>query len=685
MMEYNYKILKIISGVVISLLMLASCNTNESTNPVPENEKTMEDLVVNSTFEWKTTKPADLQIKALDNTGNPIAGAKFSIFTGDPENGGQLIVSGMTDQSGIYAVDYSVPSYYDSLYVRSDYVGIPTPGMVPLEQNGFDLTLGGEQKTAVFKSAMAARAVSSHVIKFLGGYNSLGVPDYLEPDNDPITCEFLNDVNNTLPERSRLPQTHPQYFLSKYDQDVHLNATCDVWVTFVSEGAGYRNVLGFYTYPTGNPPQSPDDIDTITIIFPNVSFQGSGGGLHAGNKVHIGQFPPNTSIGFVLFADGWKNEEVTDGKWVLYSDKNLNPESNPDLKQHAVLLSDNARKLFLLSFEDIRRDLSGCDQDFNDAIFYVTANPIQAVDQATMPLIDYTGVDSDGDGVPDHFDDYPDDPAKAFNNYYFNEGEFGTLAFEDLWPSTGDYDFNDAVIDYNFNQITNGENNVVQVNGIFVLRAMGAYFHNGFGFQLPIDNQLVSNVTGDLHVSGSVVTLDSRNLEANQSKAVVILWEDGFDVMHNPGQGLGVNTEETAPYVTPDTMHVSITFTHPVGLGDLGNPPYNPFIFVDRDRGREVHLPDHLPTDLADHAFFGTENDDSNPAVGRYYKTKTNLPWGLNIIEHFDYPIEKVDILSAYKHFGEWAESSGTLYPDWYKDKAGYRDADNIYQKPEGK
>jgi hypothetical protein len=26
----------------------------------------------------------------------------------------------------------------------------------------------------------------------------------------------------------------------------------------------------------------------------------------------------------------------------------------------------------------------------------------------------------------------------------------GTLAFEDLWPSTGDYDFNDLVVDYDF-------------------------------------------------------------------------------------------------------------------------------------------------------------------------------------------------------------------------------------------
>ena len=667
---------------MLALLALASCNNKDGgETPLPSNEKTMKDLVIADNFEWNTSKSANLKITAEDNTGKPVVGAKFSIFTDDPDNGGKLIVSGVTNDQGVYYVDYSVPAYYSELYVRSDYVGLPTPGMVSLDNNGFDIVLGGKQKNTAFKSEKAVQNTNSHY-KFLGGYNSQGVPDYLESQNDPIDQDFLRDVNNTLPERQQLPQGHPQYFSANYDHNLHLNATCDVWVTFVSEGAGYRNVLGFYTYPTDNPPQSPDDIDTITIVFPNVSFQGSGGGLYAGNKVHIGQFPANTSIGFVLMADGWKNEEVTDGRWVFYSQRNLNPEADPDLKQHSLLLADNAREMFLLSFEDIRRDYSYCDQDFNDAIFYLTANPIQAVDQSNMPLVDYTGTDSDGDGVSDQFDDYPTDPDKAFNNYYFNQGEFGTLAFEDLWPSVGDYDFNDAVIDYNFNQITNGNNDVVAIDGIFVLRAQGAYFHNGFGIELPVNNSLVSGVTGDLNVPGSVVTLDSRNLEANQSKAVVILWEDGYDVMHHPGQGLGVNTELDAPYVVPDTLRVSISFNQPVGLGTLGNPPYNPFIFVDGDRGREVHLVDHAPTDLANVDYFGTGDDDSNPAQGRYYKTKGNLPWALNLIEHFDYPVEKVEILNAYNHFGEWAESNGVQYPDWYKDKAGYRNPENIYQVP---
>ncbi len=660
---------------------LFSCKTKNPEEPNPDQPKKMEDLVIADNFNWSTTKPATFTVRAKDNQGNPVNGAKILVYTDDPDEGGKLITSGVTDSEGLFSVEYEIPAYYTRLYVTTDYVGLPKPGLVELTENGFDIELGGVPEKTLFKSVMEPKSTNSRYT-FLGGYNNQGVPDYLEPENDPIDRQFLNDINNTLPERVWLTHSHPQYFSLDYDHNLHLSDACDVWVTFVSEGAGYRNVLGFYTYPTGSAPQSPDDIDSITIIFPNVSFHGSGGGLYAGNKVHIGQFPPNTTISFALMANGWRNGTVTDGNWVVYSQRELNPESDPNLQQHSVLLSDNGRDLMLLGFEDLRRDGS-CDHDFNDAVFYITANPIQAVDQTSLPLVDYTGTDSDGDGIPDHFDDYPDDPDRAFNNYYFNEGDFGTLAFEDLWPALGDYDFNDAVIDYNFNQVTNGDNKAVEIYGTFILRAQGAYFHNGFGFELPIDNNLVQQVSGDMNVPGQVVTLDSRNLEAGQTHPVIIVWEDGYDVLQHPGNGLGVNTEPDAPYVEPDTLQVHIAFTQPVDLQDLGNPPYNPFIFANGVRGVEIHLIDHTPTDLADQSLFGQDADNSDPANGRYYRTSRNLPWGINIIEHFDYPVEKVEITSAYLKFASWAESSGQTDYDWFKDISGYRNDENIYQVPE--
>ncbi len=57
-------------------------------------------------------------------------------------------------------------------------------------------------------------------------------------------------------------------------------------------------------------------------------------------------------------------------------------------------------------------------------------------------------VDTDGDGIANTLDMYPNDATRAFDNYYPSKTVFGTLAFEDLWPGKGDYDMNDLVVDY---------------------------------------------------------------------------------------------------------------------------------------------------------------------------------------------------------------------------------------------
>jgi LruC domain-containing protein len=75
----------------------------------------------------------------------------------------------------------------------------------------------------------------------------------------------------------------------------------------------------------------------------------------------------------------------------------------------------------------------------------------------------------------------------------------------------------------------------------------------------------------------------------------------------------------------------------------------------------------------------GTVKDDTQPSQGKYYKTANNLPWGINVLQGFEYPVEKSPVNEAYLHFIEWAVSSGLSYKDWFSDKAGYRDLSKIY------
>ncbi len=84
--------------------------------------------------------------------------------------------------------------------------------------------------------------------------------------------------------------------------------------------------------------------------------------------------------------------------------------------------------------------------------------------------------DADNDGVADVDDAYPHDSDRAFNNFYPSANGFGTLLFEDLWPGLGDYDFNDLVLSYRINKITNAQNKLVDLKVIYTVKAAGSLY-----------------------------------------------------------------------------------------------------------------------------------------------------------------------------------------------------------------
>ncbi|GLB48061.1 DUF4114 domain-containing protein [Neptunitalea lumnitzerae] len=232
--------------------------------------------------------------------------------------------------------------------------------------------------TIVAIAVMSICTLQAQNYNFLGNYTADGTPLYLENPGDIVSQDTQNLVSRSLPEGYPVPDYNPHYISSGYDTDIIIDAFAEVFVTYVNEGAGYKNVLGFYTYDVNNPPTSGPQPEDITIIFPNVSNVGSGGGLSPGDKVKLGDFPAGTGIGWVLLANGW-NGSVTQGHWQLYSNPNFNPEADPNLRYHNVLLNDPTNQRVILGFEDIRRDYGSCDNDFNDALFYVTANPYTAM------------------------------------------------------------------------------------------------------------------------------------------------------------------------------------------------------------------------------------------------------------------------------------------------------------------
>ena len=663
---------KLLQVIVLGALALAACNKTSDDNDQP---KTIYDLKISPGFLFETDQHVNIELKALANDNTPLKGVVFKIYDNYPEAGGVQLISGVTDENGVFSTEYRFQAILQKVLVTTDYIGLPHDTLVPLDNGKLKLTLGGTQKGIT--KAYGRGVTKSSLINFyyMGSFNSQGKPNYLEPQNYPISSDLFQDINNSFPERVPINQ---QYLNLNNEYDFKLTAYSDVWVVFVSEGAGYKNTLGYYKYNLSNPPTSPAQIDSGFIIFPNVSFLGSGGQLTTGNQVYLGRFPANTGIGFFLIANGFSNGQVGMGNGIYYTNYNFNPESTLAKKKHSITLIDPARDIFLMGFEDLNRD-GASDNDFNDALFFVVANPIANVVTTNFPIPSYVGTDSDGDGIPNNVDEYPADPTRAFNNYYPGQHSFATLAFEDMWPYKADYDFNDMVIDYQLNQITNGNNKVVEIKSTWVLRAMGASYRNGFGIQLGLAPDAIASVSGQ-HLTEGLINLNANGTEAGQNNAVVILFDNGYKVLPSGSSGYtGVNTSPGQAFVTPDTLHLNITMAQPQNQVQVGIPPYNPFIFINRNRGREVHLGNQAPTSLADPSLFNTYDDTSNPSTGRYYRTQNNLPWAINIVNKFAYPFEKIPITDAHLKFAPWAESSGNTFPDWYLDKSGYRNTTKIY------
>jgi len=193
-----------------------------------------------------------------------------------------------------------------------------------------------------------------------------GVPDDVDP-TDP--CETLMaNISEMFPESVDVRNIHDDLFSDTAHLNIHVTEETPVFVSFIDEGAGWRNTFGYYTYPADNPPQSIEDFEKL-IVFPNVSKVGEGGGLDFGDRVQLGDesFPAGTVIGFYIVAQGWKNGLTVDGVYTHYTDKLF----NIDQAQQSTLFISSDCDDIVLTFEDIKVNSSSCDHDFNDIILTI--------------------------------------------------------------------------------------------------------------------------------------------------------------------------------------------------------------------------------------------------------------------------------------------------------------------------
>lgn len=653
------------------ILGIASCFPKKDIAPINASSETgissMEGIRVPQNFDYKTTTDIRFAIKALDNADKPINGITIAVYSFPDQ---QLLFKSITPKTGLLQVNRKLPTYIQKVLINTEFIGLPQAFIVDVVNNNVELTFGG--KNPVVTAGMISNALLlpnlnsvqninttnqlSPKITTMGFWNANGAPNYLEKERDLISSEFLSMIDANLSENMSVTKSNPKYLSLTNVNTLNITEDADVWITFVHESTSMKNSLGFYTFDLKNPPSKITDINSLNIVFPNISYVGSGGGLISGDKVKLGRFKAGTGIGFALLVNSFTSKSTFESNnYIYYSHDVLNVEA----KRHIIMLNDLKTNRIIFSFEDTNRQNGSYDQDFNDAIFFASSDPVRAINKDRIPAIIEIKNDFDGDGISDVRDEYPNDASRAMNNFTPSKNTYNSLVYEDLWPFRGDYDMNDLVVNYQFQEVTNANNQIVELKAKIYVKSCLASIINGWGFQLPIPSSSIAGVTGQ-SLFHNVIVNAANGTETGQKYATVIAFDNAFKQIKGN---------------KADTLNLTIRFTSPINKSDLGTAPFNPFMFQKDARGYEIHLPNFAPTQKANLNILGTSDDNSSSAKGIYYINKTGLPWALDLNENFNFPKESQKIINGYLHFQTWVESGGSKYPDWYLDKPGYRNS----------
>lgn len=553
---------------------------------------------------------------------------------------------GATDEEGRYSGEITWPIWADEVYICSDY-----PGTVPVVKS--EVTGNTIQLTvpSVSSSAASSKAVTPggkqypDDIMVLGDWDKWGFPDYLLPDRATPPANLLYGIKKVLGGWLDIRKDYPDLVQQGVHSEISIKKATKVKLVFLNSTAVKKNAVGYYTYPTGNPPASVEEISQKILAFPHTSaYYGrdgvsQAGALNFGDQIQlkywdgtklVDEFPAGVSIGWFLIETSFdvSTGNINGKKKISYSDPFLNADNYP----RTVVLYDEQKEkdMIALGFEDAWTESNG--GNFGDAVFYLEMDK-ESVNSGSIPPL----VEEDGPKDEENYTTYK-----------------GILAFEDMWPRQGDYDMNDVVIAYESKVYKHVVGNLIyKVIDCFTPYHDGALFQNAFGYQLHKMNESeIKSVS--IEGASTSVFMNGQTMEPDQEHPTFILFDDVKQAIH---QG---------------SFTVTTEFKNDINLNRLV-PPYNPFIIVQSNegRGREVHLVNYPPTSLANLSLLGTDDDKSRIEDELYYVSDKSFPFALNLsgVSSFNCPTEGVRIDKEYPKFSGWVSSGGKENSKWYLNK----------------
>lgn len=437
--------------------------------------------------------------------------------------------------------------------------------------------------------------------------------------------------------------------------DITLITDSEVSMTALGSMTCWNSSLGYYYYNASNPPTKPTDLNII-MLFPNTQdgqrdlswdYQNNIGTVR-GDVVQLmyypniakgdysgatTTFPKGTKIGFILKPNGWSGQGkdyCSKKSATSYWDKKLNiwaasteglsycrnngyklPNPNGEARTAKFsYISPNGNEYALVSFED------ACDDsDYDDLLFAL--NPKNAF--AELPEVEENKTTT-----------------------------HGVYAFEDRWPSAGDYDMNDIVVDYKQEMFFDKGKVKKQ---IFYLTT----YQNFVELKSGLAMKLVKNAT-----PSKIIT---KKMSPGKDATTVSYTTDG-DYYY-------LTEDITAELGTTYIFELQYSSTQ-----ELNNiATVQPFIYRKEadDKQWELHIPYEAPSPKMNKSYFGTEADCTSGT--NYFVRQGNYPFAFYLengkVDYFLNNIlkrenENVHIDYFFPEFLQWSASKGQKNADWY-------------------
>lgn len=422
--------------------------------------------VDNTEFYEKYARGFDNRTTVAVNIASEVAGEYYAVYFGNPYDGESLVkqpaLTGFTPVS----ITLDVPKDVERLYV------VAQGEMKSYEVGNLSISAAarpGPQSRAADVNPVSARVMTA--------VNSIYFP---EKTNNVRGDDLFKCTDLVI---DRTPSS------GDFDE-------AEIWLTFLGDGGCRQSQLfgklWFYTYPSSKQDgltlgdctfYGVKDGEVVAIPYSEVRAQRSwvfytreefSSNIASYKRYKLGVFPKGLNLGFVYIGNstvsngGFRfttlrlNERVQDYTLTYQDDKKTFRIVDRHLANGYIChVTEGDFQGNILGMENrVVTESAKYDGDYNDILCMIESNP------RTIAPGEEVEIGNSGNKDPEEI------ACKT---------SVGLYLFEDNYPYRGDFDFNDAVVQYEIRDYYQSKNRAKQIT--VQLMATGSHMSNSFGFR----------------------------------------------------------------------------------------------------------------------------------------------------------------------------------------------------------